>query len=839
MSKIDTKLFRSKLGLRVFTMFVCCALIPIIVLSILAFSHVSGQLNDQASLRLRKATKAYGMSIYEKFLFLEAELKILASNLLTQSGGSFKEIYENAGDPNDSKFDSILIIPDPVNPISIFGSLTDPPKPTLSELRILQSGKGIVKIQHRHNQPPGIFLLRPLDKAYGESSYLIGEVKAAYLWGIHEEEMLPASTELSVLDSSNRLLISTLNQPEVFSNQFRHFREKSSSKKFEWEYEGETYLANYWELFLKAKFFVPKWTVILSQSKATILTPIRNFKLFFSLFVLMSFGVVLLLSIAYIRKTLGPLESLKEGTSRILTGDFKTLVEVKTNDEIEDLAVSFNEMSLQIGKQFKALTTIAEIGRATSSVLNIQILVETVLVVMQKMLDFDRGFILLANREKTHLLYAGDYGFSVEKSTKNQTVMYSIQDPADPKVFAKSFHAKKMTAVHGTANNSNEHQEDTLTIQKEGSLTSLICVPIVYENESLGILAVEMFTTRRSISQSDQSLLQGIASQMAKGISNALTFQKLEESEAALKTSHEELEIRVDERTKELKQTNINLQTEISERKRIEIALFEAKKEADLANTAKSEFLASMSHELRTPLNNIIGFSQLMADGQLGEINDSQKEFLGDVLNSSNHLLSLINDILDLSKVEAGKLELEPSELNIKDLLEHSLIMIKEKAMENGIRLRTEIGEIPDMITADERKLKQVIYNLLSNAAKFTDKGGSITLAAHPISSDNGYVVTRDGRKIELPQNEVGDKTEEKSFLELSVIDTGIGLEPEEIVKVFRPFEQAESSGSIKYQGTGLGLSLTKRLVELHGGQIWAHSEGKGTGSVFSFVLPA
>ena len=837
MLKIDTKLFRSKLGLRIFGMFVCCALIPIIVLSFMAFSNVSGELNEQAYQRLRKATKAYGMAIYEKLLLLEAELKILASNLKTGAETDFSKIYANVGEAINLKYDSVMFVVGPENSRSVFGNSFDLPALTPEESNAIQSGKSVVKVRHLSNQSTRIFLLSPLGGNQEKSSYLIGKINTTHLWGIKEEEMLPASTELSVLDSSNRLLVSTLNQPELFSRQFNSIRKKTSSKKFEWEYENETYLANYWELFLKARFFEPKWTMILYQSKRSILTPIRNFKLLFSLFVLMSFGVVLLLSIAYIRKTMGPLESLKEGTNRILKGDFETMVEVKTGDEIEALAASFNEMSLQIGEQFKALSTVAEIGRATSSALNIRLLVDTVLIGMQKMLDFDRGFILLTNREKDHLLYAGDYGFSAEKSKKNQTLMYPIHDQTDTKIFPKTFHTKKTIVVNGMANAQTENHGDTLTVQKGENSKSLICVPIIYENESLGILTVETDPSRKSITQSDQSLLQAIASQMAKGIYNALTFQKLQESEAALKASHDELEIRVDERTLELKQTNTNLETEITERQRIEIELFEAKKVADLANSAKSEFLANMSHELRTPLNHIIGFSQLMADGQLGEVNETQSEFLGDVLKSSNHLLSLINDILDLSKVEAGKLELEPSELNIKGLLEHSLIMIKEKAMKSGINLLTDFGEIPDMITADERKLKQIIYNLLSNAAKFTDNGGSITLTAHPAASDNGYVVTRDGRKIELPSNGAGDK-KVKSYLELSVVDTGIGLEPGETDKVFNPFEQAQSSGNLKHQGTGLGLSLTKRLVELHGGEIWAHSEGKGKGTTFSLVLP-
>ena len=226
-------------------MFVCCALIPIIVLSIMAFSHVSGELNEQAYQRLRKATKTYGMAIYEKLLFLEAELKILASNLKTET--DFSQIYENVGDTSDLKYDSIIFVLDPENPISVFGNSFDLPALTIEESRAIQSGKGVVKTQHLDNQPSRIFLLSPLGGNQGKLSYLIGKINADYLWGIKEEEMLPASTELSVLDSSNRLLVSTLNQPELFSRQFRGIRKKSSSKKFEWEYENETHLANYWE----------------------------------------------------------------------------------------------------------------------------------------------------------------------------------------------------------------------------------------------------------------------------------------------------------------------------------------------------------------------------------------------------------------------------------------------------------------------------------------------------------------------------------------------------------------------------------------------------------------
>ena len=272
---------------------------------------------------------------------------------------------------------------------------------------------------------------------------------------------------------------------------------------------------------------------------------------------------------------------------------------------------------------------------------------------------------------------------------------------------------------------------------------------------------------------------------------------------------------------------------EIEKRKLSELSLLARNIELEHSSRMKSEFLATMSHELRTPLNAIIGFSEAVKDGLAGPLNDIQKEYLGDIFNSGQHLLSLINDILDLSKIEAGMMTLDLEPVNLKYLLTKSLSIVRERANSQRIQLEIDIPEELGVSQLDSRKTKQIIYNLLSNAVKFTPEGGRVSLRAKRVPRSAVGLIPGPWpvQSFNFLANDYQD------FFEICVADTGIGLATENIGKLFQAFSQVDSSLSRKFDGTGLGLAMTKQLTELHGGSI-AVASREHQGSRFVVWLP-
>jgi signal transduction histidine kinase len=298
---------------------------------------------------------------------------------------------------------------------------------------------------------------------------------------------------------------------------------------------------------------------------------------------------------------------------------------------------------------------------------------------------------------------------------------------------------------------------------------TVLATPLVRKGVAIGAL----FLRRRQVrefSDKEIALLQTFADQAVIAIENVRLFNELEASNQ-----------------------------EIAEKSR----------QIEIASQHKSEFLANMSHELRTPLNAIIGFSEVLTERMFGDLNEKQDEYLKDIHASGTHLLSLINDILDLSKIEAGRMELDLADVHLATALDNALTLVRERAGRRRITVQTRIDNHCGQIRADERKIRQVVLNLLSNAIKFTPEGGRIDVAA----------VRRDGS------------------VEISVSDTGIGIAPEDQEKVFEEFRQVGTAAKT-VEGTGLGLALCRKFVELHGGRIWVKSR-VGEGSTFTFTIPA
>lgn len=342
------------------------------------------------------------------------------------------------------------------------------------------------------------------------------------------------------------------------------------------------------------------------------------------------------------------------------------------------------------------------------------------------------------------------------------------------------------------------------TRKKHRHITSSMCVPLKISGESIGVLNVNLVESDRSFSENDLKLIAIFANNAAVAINDARLYEQI-------KSFNVQLEEKVRERTREL----------------------------EAANRVKSNFLASVSHELRTPLNAIVGFSKVLLEQNFGPLNEQQKKFAVNIASSGKRLDAIIDDILDVSKLETGDQKLSIASVPIKAMLETGFAQFKpeaaKKAIDFGLQVADDLADIK--LNADKEKLKQVVFYLLSNAVKFTPESGAITLAAQRVAGPKHSAL--EGKQSTNQTNTKYPKPDtQKDFIEISVSDTGIGIASEDQKEVFKEFFQGKSGLSGKTPGTGMGLSLAKRLVELHDGSIWVESAGLDKGSRFAFTLP-
>ena len=423
------------------------------------------------------------------------------------------------------------------------------------------------------------------------------------------------------------------------------------------------------------------------------------------------------------------------------------------------------------------MTALNRTGTVITSTLDLDKLLTTVLQLLVENVGFSR-ILLMRYDPATRLAFgARTAGVPEEVDRAARAVEIPIEDDrtmhAEMLLHGRTFLVPDINAV------ADRIHPAYLALARQVGVTSFVCAPLKSKDAILGYVAADKGT--ELCAQEDMDLLASIANYIAVASDNALAYQQLERLTLSL-------EQRVRERTRDF-----------------EIARDQAMR----ANRHKSEFLASMSHELRTPLNAVIGFSEVLLEKMFGPLNDKQGEYVRDILSSGRHLLSLINDILDLSKIEAGRMDLELTSFDLPTTMSSAVMLISDLAKRHGLELVLEVDEGLQEVTADERKVKQIILNLLSNAVKFTPDGGKIWLGG-----------ARAGNMIEV-----------------WVKDTGIGIASEDQARIFEEFRQVGGDQVRKREGTGLGLTLAKKFVELHEGRIWVDSE-VGRGSTFRFTLP-
>src|SRR5437867_3129530 len=411
----------------------------------------------------------------------------------------------------------------------------------------------------------------------------------------------------------------------------------------------------------------------------------------------------------------------------------------------------------ELARSVDDLRALGEVGRAVSSTLDVETVLNTIVSRASQLAGADGCTIYEYDRDAEEFRMRAAHNYDADFVA----VIRAVRLRKGEGVMGRAVQMREPIQIPDIAV-PGAYQSRLRDVLIGAGYRALLSVPLVREDEIIGSLSL----TRKLPGEFPAEvveLLKTFATQSALAIQNAHLFQEIEEKSRQL----------------------------------------------EVANRHKSEFLASMSHELRTPLNAVIGVSEVLLERMFGEINAKQEEYLQDILSSGRHLLSLINDILDLAKIEAGRMELEVADFHLPQAIDNSITLVRERAARRAIALEIRVDPRLGAIKGDERKVKQVLLNLLSNAIKFTPEGGQVRVQAG----------LSDG------------------FAEVAVTDTGVGIAPEDHEAVFEEFRQVGTDYAKKHEGTGLGLTLSRRFVELHGGKIWVKSQ-LGQGATFTFTLP-
>jgi putative nucleotidyltransferase with HDIG domain len=517
--KRTAKIFSSKIARRIFILFVSCALFPILCLSIISFIRVTKQLNEQSFKLLKQSVTGYTSSIFERLKFLDNELQLIASSLnesLNDSGQIHSDIFNK---PSERHFKAVAFFNTENRTIPIYNKINNVIKPDEVEIKhIFSTGKtAIFIVNHSGSLPSRITMVRLVNPKNLDAGFLIGEIKTTYLWGIELGNSLPPDTEICVLDESKKIIFSSFSHEDPSSKKDDFQLKDSVSGQFWFVREKEKYIASYRKIFLNRWFLSDDWTVVVSQSKADVLAPMLYFKTIFPPIVLMTFWVVLLLSIYSIRKNLIPIELLKNGTRRIAMKNFDSRVDVKSGDEFEELAMDFNEMAAELNRQFKTLDTRAEVDRAILSSLDAGVIVRTIIHGIYDWFACDSIAIGLMDSEKenTARVYYNLYDHGKELS--ETSVEFSSCD-------LETFNANHELLIVDADKNQLSFLSPLIELGNE----SFLILPIFVKEKLKAVIIIGRIQVKAF---NIEEILQArqMADQVAVALSNATLIEEMEQ----------------------------------------------------------------------------------------------------------------------------------------------------------------------------------------------------------------------------------------------------------------------------------------------------------------------